>query len=248
MDSLNSQNQVFNFRASKSESALVSINQQIEFLHLGSAHEYGIIDRSEQSFLLYRHYSSPIHRSPTLDLVEWPSLSALTNQLSEADRRFLDESLTEVHKFQKRIGPDNFMRYRLSFDFSVGTDLRHCLRVLVHLRYFAPDDAFPEGLCLFYMHRISGHKPYAPPLRAFCRYPSLKPVLFKRGAGHFPNSSEKTREFFADLQQGQSIKQVADRLGYPHCTVNNRLAEYRSQLSLANNTQLVHYMSCFESI
>lgn len=239
----------FGFHAANAGDALAAVRRQLEIVNWGNAREFGILDRASQCFVLYDEAAPRL--GPSVDeaaLSAWPSIDYFRRQLRETDRRFVADSLAQVHRFLAGCSPDSYRLYRLSFDLCVGTERRHVHRLLTHIRYLAPDELFPEGLCLFQLHLISSDQDYTPPFRAFCQLPGLLPVLFKQGEGLYPRFSDKRCLLVEGLRQGRAFKQLADQTDCSPNTINNMVADCRHQLYLSNNTQLVHYLTCFGCI
>ena len=222
---------------------------QLGILNLDHLPEFGIFDRQSQCFSVYHSYAAcPGMHLAGQEFWQSPSLDYFYERLLPHDRHFLNESLTEVHQFLAKKGPDKYPLYRLSFDGCLGGDLHRTNRILVHIRYLSPTKQFPEGICLFRLHTISCGQHYTLPFRAFCQLPGLDPVLFRRGEGRLPHFSEKKKRVLRELTSGCGLKEIAARLNCSVNTINNMLADCRHQLRLSNNTQLIYYACCSDYI
>lgn len=249
MNHSNSSNLSFQFRSPQAANKLRAVKQRVEDFNWGNAKKYGVIDRSEQCFLFYSDLTKGSKPwDSEADWAEWPSQNWLMRQLNEKNRAFVGDTLDLVHRFLKRTPPENYPLYRLSLDLCTGNNSQAAQRVLVHLRYLAPDKYFPDGLCLFSLHPISKAQAPSPPLRAFCSYPDLKPVLFRKEKSRIPEFTEKKCLHLEGLREGKYQKELAGTASCAESSVNNLLTDCRKHLQLGNNHQLSYYAMCFGSL
>jgi len=235
-------------QTAKAEAALDVVHQQLKLVNLGSAEKFGIIDLADRHFVLFENTASSPEDPPRDDgSYNKLTVDCFLRHLRPADQQFISVTLDQAHCFLQRQRPEKYPNFRLTLDFCLDIQPRPFHRFMVHLRYLTPGPQFPNGLCLFWAYRIDRTTVYTPPFRAFCRFPGLKPVLFRSGKGHFPCFSEKRRPLLLSLREGRGVKQIAQEVGCSEATVANTLANLRRLVYVANNTQLVHYYECYYS-
>ncbi len=232
----------YHFDSERGPQARTIAQQQLQYVDYGSDRHFGIIDQASQCFVCYKEeYSSFADIYGIREHPEWPSRHTFDRLIQPEEKRFIDKSLKQIHEYLDGIPETDYPNNRLLLDLCMGSDPKHCLRLLIRIRYLSPKPEFPAGLCLYGAHIVSQDQEYTKPLRDFRTGLGDSPTLFKTDENIICDVPKSLRTIFDELERGLSYKQIAHKLGNCEKTIQNTMYNFRKKLKLCSSDQLRSY-------